>query len=847
MYKHLFFLPFLCFTIGFNFKGATQVSFRYFRSISGEMNMPYMLNPQNEIFGKDTLYTDGLVRIGYQASGKITEVYCSPFSFENDIDKAVKTVFTFDNNGYYRGALFFNRYNNRVPYEGIDQYQFICDEKGRIVKRINQNRGGQPTNGLVEFQYQYEWDDANHLIQIVPLDEHGATQTRSATHVFEYNTTNQLVKKSRYLLTSDGTLGDLFDAYTYEHDDLGRISKEKYFWNEISQLDKFITYAENGLIASIAYTSKDGNPTRCSDGYHRVVFDYNANGNKTSALYLDVDGKPMKRGEAHEYRRYDPNGKLTHVNFFDIYNEPETSRSGVTRLKYTYDVKGRLIESERLQSSYYYSEPNDITDRDFLKMNYSYDQQNRVVEMRYQTKMDSGNNLIALRTIRLTYNAQNQVIDQYTENVVELVNGEVNAHATQIDISAYTYDANGNITEHSFLDRNRQLLFNETSGYARISRKFNAKNQLIEESRFNENNEPFENYEFPARRTFSYDDNGYCTEECIYRLAYDEFRDTLICTQKTYTDNGLLTKITYLDGYGNLFPSIGTIAMITYQYDAKNRRIEVAYFDREGKLIQPEEGTAITRYVYDSEGNKLVESYFGSSNESIEDYNGIAKYTYRYDGKGNQIEIANYNRFGELTMGNFGEFAIYQKTLNSNGELASATYFNAEKQQTYHADYHGYETYKETHFFPTTGKVWRISTFNKGNQTRFAVYDGGGRLKKSTIKVYDEAGHLESERWVDENNRLKNNESGYAFHNVIDNTFYSEKNKRIPPKKVLQMSTSHYELVSFDEQGNKLETSFLNHRMKPTLINGYHSINHLNNRYYDIKGQEVLEVYPSEY
>jgi hypothetical protein len=808
------------------------------------MTMPYLLNPQHEILGKDTVFTDGFVRIGYHDSGKIAEVYCSPFSFETDMNKAVRTVFVFDNNGHYSGALFYNRYNTRVQYELIDQYRFVCDQKGRIIKRINQNKGGLLVSDLSCYQYQYEWDDANNLIQIIALNEYGAIQERSATHVFEYNALNQLIKKSRYLLTKTGTLGEFFDAYAYQYDNLGRVSQETYNWNSISEQIKLFSYNEAGFLASIKFVSKEGNPTRCEDGYHCVRFEYNTEGNKTAAHYYDLDDELQQYGLAHEYRTYDQNGQLLHNYFKDLYLEPIANRSGVRDLKYVYDEKGRLVESEKDQSSDYYSELYDITEQDYLKILYTYDHQNRIIEMRYQTKVDSTQNLITGRTIKFKYNDQNQVIDKWFENLVLLEEG---VYDTRIDINAFTYDANGNITEHQYLDRNRKLVFNEFNSYARIAKVYNTKNQLVEESRFNENNEPFENYEFPGRKAYQYDENGYCTEECTYPISYGEFKDTLICTQKTFTENGLVTKIAYLDGYGNLFPSLGEIAMITYRYDAQNRLIEVANYDREGKLIEPEVGTAITRYLYDSDGNKLEESYFGASNEPVEDYNGIAKYTYRYDNKGNQIEIANFNKFGQLTLGHFGEYAIFQKTLSSDDELKSVTHFNPEKQKTYHADYHGYDAFNETYFFPSTGRIWKTTSIDNGNQIRVAVYDEKGRLNTCSINVYDEAGHLESQRWVDEQNRLKNNISGYAFHNVIDNTFYTEKNKLIPPKKILEMLTSYYELISFDEQGNRLETSFLNHHLKPTLMDGYHSFNYLNNRYYDTNGKEVIEVNSSDY
>jgi len=107
-----------------------------------------------------------------------------------------------------------------------------------------------------------------------------------------------------------------------------------------------------GLLAEARYVSFEGRPIADSNGvatyrYTRYI-DGNRYGRLKEVSYFDENDKPVvsRAQDCHKIvYEYDPNGDQTSVTYLGTDDEPLTNRFGGYRYRYTYDEADRLLTS----------------------------------------------------------------------------------------------------------------------------------------------------------------------------------------------------------------------------------------------------------------------------------------------------------------------------------------------------------------------------------------------------------------------------------------------------------------------------------------------------------------------
>ena len=95
-----------------------------------------------------------------------------------------------------------------------------------------------------------------------------------------------------------------------------------------------------------SYFDVQGNPVRCTAGYHSYERIYDEQGRVTALQFLDESGKPVKNrtGYSREERILSDNGRIMEVTYHDEQGKPTPNTAGQYGERYVRDEKGRVTQ-----------------------------------------------------------------------------------------------------------------------------------------------------------------------------------------------------------------------------------------------------------------------------------------------------------------------------------------------------------------------------------------------------------------------------------------------------------------------------------------------------------------------
>ena len=507
----------------------------------------------------------------------------------------------------------------------------VVDEKGRIIKNIDNNGGvteaGYDSNGNETYEKDAlggtifnEYDAQGRKIKVT--DQSGSvtrfaydgrdnltaiTDGEGKTSYYEYNERNLITKITDY----NGNVTE----YEYDGTQLIRQTVE-------GQGSRTYEYADGMLIKSTDY---NGNATTYEyDGTGTLLRQTDAMGNTTSYTHdamLRITSETNALGGTRTYT-YDKYGNTV----------SETDELGRTTV-HEYDITGTKTADIQPDGSL---------------ITYEHDAGGRVTK----TIQPDGTH------ISCTYDAGGNLLSETNElgetitYEYDVLNQKTSETSSTGKTIRYGYYPNGKLYVTEYPDGTRELYTYDSNW--RLIRKTDALNNSV---------------------TYRYDDMGRIAEErdalggCI-RYEYDSAGRMTAQTDK----NGNRTAYTY-DGNGNCLSKTeadGTV--ITYTYDSLNRltgaategktckTITVSYeYDALSRLtaVTDEEG-GVTRYEYDACGNLIQETdTLGNTT------------TYEYDINGNLTKTAD--ALGNETTHEYSRTGLLLRSVEAAGTVEETT------------------------------------------------------------------------------------------------------------------------------------------------------------------------------
>lgn len=450
-----------------------------------------------------------------------------------------------------------------------------------------------------------------------------------------------------------------------------------------------------GNILAVTYRNKDGNPMIITGGYATIRCQYDSLGYQTEYATFDEDGKLVDVSSIAITRwKYDSQGRIVYSAFWDESKKACKNEYGIycirneynelgqrTQLAYyqedgktlmkqndgyavwksEYDLQGNRVKDELLDEQGKLC----MTSLGYAVELYNYDDKGNLLQNRYY---DMDNRLVSVYGIagyNHEYDSRGNEIKSYPVGL----NGKLSVNQY---IETYKYDDLNNIIELAYWDGGEKPVIH-SNGYHKLVRKYNSKNQIIEQMYYGNDNDLMNlaGYNY-AIEQYVYDQYGNVIDEFYFgkdkRAVKDqngvhhysnEYDNMQRCIRKLrYDENGDVTAANF------------GAAETKFEYDVKNNEICRAFYDGKGMRVTLVDGWSYYRKTYDNKNHQLSIVYFGSDDSPAIDKNGkYHKATFEYNAQGYQIEDAYWGIHGEPVIC----ISNYHKLISSYDEYGNFT------------------------------------------------------------------------------------------------------------------------------------------------------------------------------
>jgi hypothetical protein len=252
------------------------------------------------------------------------------------------------------------------------------------------------------------------------------------------------------------------------------------------------------------------------------------------------------------------------------------------------------------------------------------------------------------------------------------------------------YDDRDNCIEQALYDENNKLALNN-AGYAKVTYLFDDRNQEVEKRYYNEKGSLFVNSdEGYAIQKIEYDNKGNETKVSYLNAAEKPLKrikkgSYAYATQiKEFDTFNRLARATFFDEKGN--PSIlpkgkvedGAPSEILYGYDKWGNINYMAHADGSGNLINNANGFAIARTERDIRRNLLSESYYDKDDKPCADTQGnVHKRVWSYDKHNRWIEFSCYDVNNKPCINKEDGIHKIERTYDAQGNIIEDRFYDA--------------------------------------------------------------------------------------------------------------------------------------------------------------------------
>lgn len=534
----------------------------------------------------------------------------------------------FDKNGSVRSLHYWNRDGNPAgDKEHIYGKRYERDKKGRVIKEyfLASNDSLTATTwglGIKEFTY----DDKDNMVKVAYLSPNGQPslddKDGTAMYVMEYD-----------------NYGNLTDAW-YQSSDHSLMITQKQGMAGVKTV-----FNKNGEPIEVYHLGTDKEPMYCArDGFIGVKKEYDDYGFVKKQTYIDENGHPAvaSGGSASVLITNDSKGNVLDISYYDINNQPFETTYGYFKSVFEYDSLGN-------QTSELYYDAKDslcITTGGYAGMRYVFNDKDNLIEYTYYGVDNQPCDVNGIFTVKYEYDPR----ANETKRSFYAADGKTMV-LNDSGIAGWEskYDDNGNKTEQVFFDmKNNPTLGN--LGYASWTATYNSSGYMEELKNIDKNGQLiFVNSDGYAGIRYKYDERGNITEKYPYgtdgRLVKGKYIERY---QYDSRDNQIETAC--YDENNNPVLGKNDYFRIVSKYDDRNQEIEQRYYNTNNRLFAPKtDNYAILKYGYDNRGNIVELACLNEFEKPVSKKEGYATHKSEYDAMGRIIRQTFYDENGQPT------------------------------------------------------------------------------------------------------------------------------------------------------------------------------------------------------
>ena len=384
------------------------------------------------------------------------------------------------------------------------------------------------------------------------------------------------------------------------------------------------------------YLDANGEPANCADGYHKVLYGYDANRKVNAETYEDLGGNRVATVKGYSKISYDndENGNHLRITYLDPEDQPFVMEDGYDEIQYEYD------ETLKCEERYYLGGEPVLTSKGYHKITYTYNANNKVITTAYYG-LDGAPILI-----HEGYSAKTNLYTRYgdiaatlytdTEGEILTPNGSAYAYA----LKEYGDNQQSYTVSYHTADGAAITL---SSGIAQVRYTLDSLSNIIREERLDLSGNPIN--------------------------ASDGIGEI----RRVYEKKRLLEE-SYFRCDGEPVPGSSGYARVARKYDTLGNLIEERYYGTDGKSLTLSKGYAVMRRSY--QGKQLIgESYFSADDTPVPCSDGYASYERVNDSKGRAIVLRYFDAAAFPVRASAG-YAEIRRAYNAAGQIISESYFD---------------------------------------------------------------------------------------------------------------------------------------------------------------------------
>ena len=724
------------------------VNARFHYTAEGKVNYVEIMDRNDKILYKKT-YDNNLRTLIFKhgdefgaemsLAASTTKLFASAFSnSEEEKSKISRFLLTYDENGYVE-RLQYAGFQNILfsDNDGLFGKAYIVDEKGRIIEELFLGQDGNPKAnkaGLAIKVFEYDSNDHWTKVTYYDADRNLSSDGNGCPIVVLDNDRFGNRMKETYF-DSDGNLTLRTDirvaGFSYERNSEGfrigqsvfGVDNEPGYFGNYGYSFMELEYDENGYPSKQSFKDMDGNLAVWA-GFAIRTIKNDPRGNELEIQFLDVNHQPCEsnEGNAKAIHEYDQLGNLISMFFYDSKDSLCLLSNGIAGQRITYTDKNR-IES---WTNYDTHDQPCADNEGIITCKYEYDPQgNRTKRSFYAadgiTLSLSNEGIAGWRSKFNDYGSETERIFFDTDG--NPTHGNLGRAGWRA-----TYSPAGFMDELKNLDKNDQLVYVVSDGYAGIRYKYDNRGNITERYPYGTNGSLtgyITSYQYDSRdnqiETAYYSQNGQKTlgPDGYFRIEYG------------YNSRNQEIEERYYDASNRLFaPKSDNYAIIRSAYDNKGNLIEIAFYDASGERVCKKEGYATHKSEYDIMG-RIIRQTFYDEYEQPTKPPVIPEGLVKYDKWGNMIYLAYADGHGNLIDNLQTGYAVKRWVFDMRGRLLETSVYDRNEGPCIDKSEN---VYKKTY-----------SHDARGNETECRYYGIDSSLRKSNFailyKKYDGQGH----------------------------------------------------------------------------------------------------------
>ena len=614
-------------------------------------------------------------------------------------------------------------------------------------------------NSTPQYCRQIHEDGRYNIIPKNPVD---SATARYCNH-YKLNYSNGRLVEISYYHGTEPAIDNYFETHktslktteegiSYQFFDI----KGNHVKNRHGVYSKTLDFRNDKIILS--FQDSIARPMSTYDGIHRIEWETDSKGRKSSGLFYNLEGKRTvdEFGNSSLIYQYDQKGNILEIANFDDGLKRVDNHEGIAFTRYLYDARNNPVRIRRFNSK-----NHPAVDRNNIAEEiYAYDLMGNIVMVCYKNEL--GQTLKAPDGTAIAY---------------------------------FKYDEFSNLIEQKHYGYNKNLIISEEGiGYMRM--QYDSIGRITEKTNYDAYDHPLNDADNKCKVSYVYEEGPKPVKENLFFYTDSNSIQFLKTIEYIYNDAGKVILETYSDDEGNLYADSTGIVYKSYKYDNKNRLIEIVYLDKNKKATAFLEDACRVCYAYDMQNNQTEAAFYDNTGKLTATKNEIARETAKYNNHNKRIEAAYYGTDNQPVK-NGNNVEVVKWEYDQANRISKESYFSSSGIPVCCIEGYARRDFEYT----TDNSIAYIRHYDADNQPAdegpFQVYE--------IYYEYNESGYNNRILYKNRHNKLTHNTEGYAIENYyFDDRYRTTRTEYLNKYKFPVVSSKGYssENLNYDLNDN---------------------------------------------